>query len=195
MGRYLSIAILGLAAALSASFLPQLIAFFVALLGNFSPLLNHTRGQLSLVLLLVLCWSMRASLLDSLLWALVGGLMLDMLSMLPLGATSIALLLIAFLINSAARQLLRLRIVFLLAITPVATIFLFVYSYLALALLGHSYDALSVIRLVLLPTMLYNFIAVLPIYAFTRWLQRRLEGGLQIAPQSLAQGAEMGLQE
>lgn len=190
MGRYLSIGILGFAAALSASLLPQLIAFAVALLSNFSPILDNTRGQLSLVLLLVICWSLRANLLDGLIWALVGGLMLDLLSILPLGATSAALMLIVFAINSVAQQLFRLRILFLLAITPVATLFLTVYSYLGLALLGNFYDIPSVIRLVLIPTMIYNLVAVLPVYAFVRWLQRRLEGELQAAPQSLTQGAE-----
>jgi len=190
MGRYLSIGILGLAAALSASLLPQLIAFFVALLGNFSPLLNNTRGQLSLVLLLVMCWSLHSSLLDSLLWALVGGLLLDLLSILPPGATSAALILIAFALNSAAQQLFRLRLLLLLASTPLATLFLLTYSYAALFLLGYSYDALAVIRLVFIPTLLYNFLAVLPVYALVRWLQRRLESGLQIAPEGLAPGAE-----
>lgn len=195
MSRYLSIIVLGLAAALSASFIPQLMAFVVALAGNFSPALNETRGQPSLVLLLVICWSLRSSLADGLVWALVGGLMLDLLSILPIGTTSAALVLLAFAVNGVAAQLLRLRLLFLLASAAAATVFMTAWTVGALALLGHAYDIPSLIRLTLMPTMIYNLIAVLPLYALVRLAQRRLEGGLPIAPQFSSLGAEMSARE
>ena len=195
MGRYLSIGILGVAAALSASFIPQFIAFVVALFSNFTPILNNTRGQPSLVMLLVICWSVRSSLADGFLWALVGGIMLDLLSILPIGTSSAALVLIVFIVNGVAQELLRLRILFLLAITALATVFMTAYTIVALLLMGHSYDIPSLLRLMLLPTMIYNLIAVLPLYAFVRLAQRRLEGGLPIAPHSLTLGTEMGSHE
>ena len=195
MGRYLSVGVLGLAAALSASFIPQFIAFVVALLSNFTPILNNSRGHPSLVMLLVICWSLRSSLADGFVWALVGGILLDLLSILPIGTSSAALVLIVFVVNGAAQQLLRLRILFLLAITALATVFMTSYTIVALLLLGNSYDVPSLIRLMLLPTMFYNLIAVLPLYAFVRMAQRRLEGGLQLAPHSLTLGTEMGSHE
>ena len=189
MARYLSIAVLGLSAALSASIVPHAIAFFVSLLGNFLPALEQTRGQLNLVMLFVLCWSVRADLTESLIWALVGGLAVDLLSILPLGTTSIVFILFAFFVNGVARQLFRVRVLFLAVVTPAATIVLTLYSLFALALTGLSYDFLDLLRLVLAPTMVYNFLAVVPVYAVVRLIQRRLEGGLQIAPQSLAPGS------
>lgn len=191
MGRYLSIGVLGLAAALSASFIPQFIAFVVALLSNFTPILNNSRGHPSLVMLLVICWSLRSSLADGFVWALVGGILLDLLSILPIGATSAALVLIVFVVNGLGQQLLRLRVIFLLAITAIATVFMTAYTVAALFLLGHSYDVPALVRLMLLPTLIYNLIAVLPLYAFVRLAQRRLEGGLQIAPHSLTLGTEL----
>ena len=140
MGRYLSIGILGLAAALSASFIPQFIAFVVALLSNFTAILNNTRGQPSLVMLLVICWSVRSSLAEGFVWALVGGIMLDLLSILPIGTSSAGLVLIVFAVNGVAQQLLRFRILFLLAFTALATVFMTAYTIAALFLLGHSYD-------------------------------------------------------
>lgn len=195
MGRYLSIGVLGLAAALSASFVPQFIAFVVALLSNFTPALNESRGHPSLVMLLVICWSLRSSLADGFVWALVGGLMLDLLSVLPIGTSSAALVIIVFVVNGVAQQLLRLRILFLLAITALATVFMTAYTIVALFLLGYSYDIPALIRLMLLPTMIFNLIAVLPLYAFVRVIQRRLAGGLQIAPHSLTLGTELGSHE
>lgn len=195
MGRYLSIAILGLAAALSASFVPQFIAFVEALLSSFTPFHINSRGQPSLVMLLVICWSVRSSLGDGFVWALVGGIMLDLLSILPIGTTSAALLLVVFVVNGVARQLLRLRFLFLLAIIAFATVFIAASTVLALLLLGNTYNFASLIHLVLLPTMIYNLTAVLPVYAFVRLLQRRLEGGLQIAPHSLTLGTDIGSHE
>ena len=117
MSRYLSIPILGLSAALTASIIPHAIDFFIALLSNLTPVLNNTRGQLSLVMLFVLCWSIRGDLADCLIWALVGGIALDLLSILPLGTTSIVLILIAFVANSVAQQLFSVRLFFLIAFT------------------------------------------------------------------------------
>lgn len=195
MGRYLSIPILGFSAALTASIVPQAIDFVIGLLSNISPILSGTRGQLSLVMLIVMCWSVHAELTDSLVWAIVGGFALDLLSILPVGATSVALVLIAFTVNSVAAQLLRIRLLFLIAATPVATLFLAAYTLFALALLGSTYEVLAVTRHILIPTMIFNLLAVIPIYALTRYLQRRLEGGLQIAPQTLAPGSSSRMQE
>ena len=127
--------------------------------------------------------------------ALVGGIMLDLMSILPIGTSSAALVLVVFVVNGIARQLLRLRFLFLLAITAFATVFMAAFTIFALFLLGNTYDIPSLIRLVLLPTMIYNLIAVLPVYAFVRLLQRRLEGGLQVAPHSLTLGTEIGSHE
>ena len=89
-------------------------------------------------------------------------------------------------INRLSEQLLRARIVLLLAMAAFATLFMTAYTYAALYLLGYTYDLWAVSRFVLLPTLLYNLAAMLPLYAIVRFFQRRLEGGLQVAPQSLS---------
>lgn len=187
MGRYLSILVLGVAAALSASLLPQALTFVMELGSAAVPLLADTRGQLSLVMLLVLCWSLQASITEGFVWAFVGGIALDLLSVLPLGATSAALLIMVYGINRLSHQLLRARVVLLLAMAAAATLYMAAYTYAALVLLGYTYDLWAVGRFVLLPTLMYNLAAVLPLFAIVRFFQRRLEGGLQVAPQSLSQ--------
>jgi len=188
MGRSLSVVVLGLAAALSASLVPHVIAFCLSLLSSFMPELALTRGQLSLVLLIVLSWSLRAGLLDSLLWAAVGGLCLDMFTLLPLGTSSLALVLFAYALNSIARQLFSMRIALLLIATASSTVLFTGYTWMALALLGESYSLPRLLSHMLLPTLVYNMLAVLPVYVVVRRLQRRLEGGLLVSPQSLTQG-------
>ncbi len=192
MGRYLSLPILVIATALSASILPQLVSFGVGLFGNVSPILNNTRGQLNLVMLLVLAWSIRSDLASGFIWALVGGILLDLYSAIPIGASSAALMIIVYAANGAARQLYRMRIVTLLAMTLLATLFLQVYTYCALLLLGLSYDIPMVIRLVYLPTLLYNLAGALPIYAIVRLMQRRIRANSPSASTNLSLESDAG---
>ncbi len=192
MGRYLSLPILVIATALSASILPQLVSFGVGLLGNVSPILNNTRGQLNLVMLLVLAWSIRSDLASGFIWALVGGILLDLYSATPIGASSAALMIIVYGANGAARQLYRMRIVTLLAMTLLATLFFQVYTYCALLLLGLSYDIPMVIRLVYLPTLLYNLAGALPIYAIVRLTQRRIRANSPSASTNLSLESDAG---
>lgn len=182
MGRYLSLPILGMAAALSSSIIPQIISFVLALTSGIFPFLENTRGQLSLVMLLVIAWSIRSDLEGSFAWALVGGIAMDLLSILPVGISAFALILIVFVVNSISQQIYRINILMILAITVVSTLFLQFFTYLSLVILGNSYNLLALIRLILIPTLIYNLIAILPIYGFVRLIQRRLESGLQNAP-------------
>ena len=179
MGRYLSILILGMAAALSTSIVPQLIGFGVAILGNVTPLLDNTRGQLNLVMLLVLSWSIRSDLTGGFIWAFVGGILIDLFSIFPLGTTSAALSVIVYMVNGVTRQLYRVRIFTILAMTLMATIFFYTYTYFALLLGGHTYDIIMQVRLVLIPTILYNLVAILPVYVLVRLMQRRLQANMQ----------------
>lgn len=192
MGRYLSLPILILATALSASVLPQLVDFGVGLLGNFTHVLNNTRGHFSLVMLLVLAWSIRTDLASGFIWALVGGVLLDLYSTLPIGTSSAALMIVVYVANGAAQQLYRMRIVTLLAMTLLATLFFQAYTYCALLLLGLSYDLLTAIRLVFLPSIIYNLFGALPIYAFVRLIQRRLRDHDTRSSTSLSLEADAG---
>lgn len=185
VGRYLSIPILGLAAALSAGVMPHMIGFAVAVLSDLTPILEHTRGQLNLGLLLVMTWAIRASLTESLIWAFAGGIFMDLLSILPLGTSSFALVLIAFAVSAVSHQLYRVRLISLLLMTILSTIFFQFFTYQMLTLLGHSYHLPSLVRLVMLPTLVYHLVMVLPVAGLVRLMQSRLEGGLQRAPNVL----------
>lgn len=190
VGRYLSIPILGLAAAVSAGLMPHLISFAVALLSDLTPILENTRGQLNLGLLLVITWAIRASLTESLIWAFVGGIFIDLLSILPLGTSSFALILIAFAVSAVSHQLYRVRLIALLLMTILSTVFFQLFTYQMLALLGHSYHLPSLIRLVVLPTVVYHLVMVLPVAGLARLMQSRLESGLQRAPNVLPGAGE-----
>ncbi len=192
MGRYLSIPVLGLAAAISASILPQLVAFAVGVTSNFTPFLVNTRGNLSLVMLLVLAWSIRSELGGAFVWALVGGIAIDLFSILPLGTSSAALLIIVYMVNGFSRQLYRMRIIWLLAVTLLATLFFQFFIYVALLILGYRYDIVMLARLVTIPTLIYNLVAILPVYVLVRLLQRRMGTAFHSSRPSLVQESEAG---
>ncbi len=177
MGRYLSILILGVAAALSTTILPQLLALAVSLAGNITPAFGNTRGQINLVMLVVLAWSVRAELSSAFVWAFVGGILIDLFSILPLGASSAGLLIIAYFANGVARQVYRVRVFTILAMTLLATVFLYAFTFAALLLLGNQYDFLAQLRMVLLPTLFYNLVVCIPIYGLIRVVQRRVWAG------------------
>ena len=114
---------------------------------------------------------------------------MDLLSILPLGASSFALVLIVFAVHIVSHQLYQVRIVSILVMTVLSTFFLQFFTWQILVLLGNSYDIPALIRLVLMPTIVYNLAAALPVYGFVRWMQKRLEGQLQSVPSALTQEA------
>ena len=192
MGRYLSLLILAIAAVLSTSIVPRALDFMVALLGNLTPVLENTRGQINLVMLVVLAWSIRAELSSAFVWAFVGGVLIDLYSILPLGTTSAALMIIVYLANGFARQIYRIRVVTVVTMAALATVFMYSYTLIAVMLSGNNYDILMQIRLVLIPTILYNLAAAVPVYALVRVLQRRVWAGGSTGARPLTRAAQAG---
>ena len=111
-------------------------------------------------------------------WAVIGGILQDLLSQAPLGTSSLSLVIIAFVANSVRRQVYSVNIVMLLGLVLVGTILFQVTSLLILALFGMPYGLIEMIRNVLIPTLFYNLLLIFPVYFIVRWIQRRLSTGL-----------------
>ncbi len=159
MGNYLSILILGLAAALQASVVPQ-----IRILG----------GGPDLVFLVVLSWSIHARLEESVLWAFVGGIMQNLLSALPLGTSSLGMILVVFAIDAVRRQVYRIGIPLLAALVIAGTLVQQIVVMLVLSLTGFQARWLENLSYVVIPTTAYNLLMVWPIYWGVRRVQRRL---------------------
>jgi rod shape-determining protein MreD len=164
MGNFLSIPILFLAAALQTSVVPQL-----GILG----------GRPDLVLLLVLSWSLNVTLEQGLVWVFVGGIFTDLLSAAPLGTSSFGMIILVFGIHAVRQQLYSVGLFTLVWVVVGGTVFQQVVSAAILLLsgfqpvlgLGVVVESLSYI---LLPTIFYNLVLILPVYGFVRYMQRRL---------------------
>lgn len=158
MGIYLAIPILGLAAALQASILPQ-----ISLAG----------GGPDLVFLLVLSWAIDTDLRQGAAWAFIGGFALDLLSALPVGTSSIPLLIIVFAISGIGTQIYRLGLLLLVSMALGGTLFQQVLILVLSALLGHQVNWIQDFTSIVIPTMFYNLVLIVPVYWLIRRLQRR----------------------
>jgi rod shape-determining protein MreD len=156
MRIYLAIPILALAAALQASILPQ-----ISLAG----------GGPDLVFLLVLSWAIDTDLRQGAAWAFIGGLMLDLLSALPVGTSSIPLLIIVFAISGIGTQIYRLGLLLLVSLALGGTLFQQMMTLILSALLGHNVNWVQDFTSIVVPTMFYNLVLIVPVY----WLIRRLQ--------------------
>lgn len=159
MGYYIALPLLALAAALESSVLPYLRLY---------------SGQPGLVLLLVLCWGLHAPLEEALFWAFVGGIFQDLLSILPLGTSTIALVLVLFAVEFIRKQVYRVSIVTLMIMILAGTVLQEVISFIVLSLIGAPRDLGEVLPYVLVPEIFYNLILMLPLYGFLRLFQRRI---------------------
>jgi len=159
MGYYLAIPILGIAAALQSSLLAQV---------------RIISGQPDLVLLLVLLWAVHASPAEGYFWAVVGGLAQDLLSVLPLGSSVIALLIMVYLITNLSRQLYSVGLMLITGFVLLGTIIQIVITQIIMAWIGYGIVIGDIVQFVLAPTLVYQLILVLPVYGVVRFIQRRI---------------------
>lgn len=162
MGYYLSVPLLALAAALQSTLIPQL---------------RIAQGQPDLVLLLVLSWSFRSRLEEGLTWAFIGGIFQDLLSLTPLGTSSLSLIIISYSAHSIGEQLYSLNPLVVTLAGLFSTVGKYSLTFIVFLFIGLRPDLLSSIRYVFLPTLLYNLVLLLPIYGFVRFIQARISYG------------------
>lgn len=161
MGSYLSLPILLVVAALQASVVPQ-----IRLLG----------GGPDLVFLAVFVWAVLAPLDEAVVWAVVGGILQDLLSVAPTGMSAVGLVLMVFIVNLAAMQVYQVGLVLSLGLLLLGTLVQQLSTLILLWLTGYPIDWLSDFAYIVLPTVLYNLIFIGPVYLFLRRIQRRTSG-------------------
>lgn len=161
MGNFLSIPLLGLAAAMQAGLVPH-----IRILG----------GTPDLVFLLVLAWAINARLEDGILWAFVGGIMQDLLSAAPLGTSTFGLLLVVFGISGLGQQVYRIGFLMLIGITLIGSLVHQLTALIVMIFFGLRIDLSIAITYVIAPTLVYNIVLIGPVYWFISRLQRRVIG-------------------
>ena len=149
MGRYLGIPLLVIAALLNATVMVELRV------GNGAP---------DLVLLLVVSWALLADVREALFWAVVGGVMQDLFSVAPLGASSLGLVLIAFAADTAFGDVRRTNVLIPPLVAVAGTVIYHIGLFGILRMSGYPVPFGLAIGYVTLPAMIYNGIAILPVF-------------------------------
>jgi rod shape-determining protein MreD len=162
MARYVGIPILLLAAVFNATMMAELRVW---------------QGAPDLVFLLVVSWALLAGPRDALVWAVIGSVFQDALSLVPLGTSALGMVLVIILIDFTAGQVSRRNFVVPLLVVLAGTPIYHLAIWGVLWMLDQSVPFGSAVIYVTIPTLVYHLIFILPVFRaiglIHRWLTPR----------------------
>ncbi len=126
-----------------------------------------------LVLLMVVSWSLLRGAQESVIWALVGGMGLDLLSGAPFGTSTVPLVIISLLAGLGELSVFRTRIALPLIATLIATLAYDLFFLLLLYAEGRSIAWTDSLTKVVLPSTLFNVLLSPFVYKALYWLHRK----------------------
>ncbi|MFN2130826.1 MAG: rod shape-determining protein MreD [Anaerolineae bacterium] len=157
------------------SYLYFAILFGIALLqSTVMPRITLLGVHPDLVLMAVTSWSLLRGAEEGMLWALVSGVILDLLSGAPFGVYSLTLLIVGFATGLGQRNMLRIDILAPIIVIPVATLVYMLVIATLLKVLGWNMAWGARLKAVLLPSILVNSLAMPFVYLPARLLHRRV---------------------
>ena len=162
MGRYVGIPVLILAAILD-----------VTLMAKF----RIGGGAPDLVFMLVVSWALLSTMQEAMVWAVVGGVVKDTLSVAPLGTSALGMVIVVFIVDSLLGTVRRTNLVVPVPVIAVGTVIYHLTILAVLQIVGYGLPVGEGLLYVTLPTMVYNMILVLPVFrtmgSVQQWLAPR----------------------
>jgi len=131
-------------------------------------------GRPDIILLAVIGWGLAGGDRQAMIWGLIGGFLLDSFSALPLGSTSISLILIAFLVSLYSGRVWEANLLMPLGITLVASVLFHLLALGWLFAIGRNIDLPFAFTRVILPSSILNVLLILPAAQLLLGLHRRL---------------------
>lgn len=140
--------------------------------------INVLGAQPNLMLLVVLLWSLVRGVDEGLMWAFLGGLIVDILSGGPLAGTAVALLAAAYLAGQSLGEQLGSRVVRSAILTVLGTATYHLALLLVLDWTGHTVDWAFSLTRVAVPSVVLNAVLAPFVLHPLNWLERatRREG-------------------
>lgn len=136
----------------------------VVLQSTVVPEIRIAGGGPDLILMLVLSWTLLADTTEGIAWAMVGGILQDIISGVPTGTTALALVIVAFLVSIVPGVVTSNNLI----IPPVAaaggTVIFHLVIVAVLAVLGRPVPFGYTLTFVTFPSVLFNAILMLPIF-------------------------------
>jgi len=131
-------------------------------------------GQLDLILVTTVAWSLAGRSKDAMVLGLIGGLLLDLLSGMPFGSTAIIYVGVLFLTSLLEGQFWGGHLLLPPAITLLASLLVYSYQLGMLYILGRQVSLAYALPRVVLPSTLLNILFALPVYHLLTSLFHRL---------------------
>jgi len=129
-----------------------------------STVLSHVRlldGRPDAVLIAVVSWSVARRADEAMGWGFIGGAFLDLLSGVPFGSTSIALVVVAYFISFPEGRFWESHVVMPLGVMLVASTVFHVLGIATLLIIGRPMDLDGSLTRVLLPSTFMNLVLIL----------------------------------
>ena len=126
-----------------------------------------------LVLLVVICWGLLRGSKEGVIWALVGGIGVDLLSGAPFGTSAVALLVLSLFAGMGELSVFRTHIALPLIATLIAAVAYNLLFLLLLRIRGCSIAWADSLIKVVLPSTLVNVLLSPLVYRALHWLDRR----------------------
>jgi rod shape-determining protein MreD len=150
------------------------LALLAILQSTMFPDFGFYEGRPDLILLFVIGWALTGEGEQAMVWGFAGGFFLDLLSALPAGTSSIALILVAYLVSLYARRIWEVNLIMPLGVTLIASLAFHSIMLIALLVLGKPVQFEYAYVRVILPSTFINLLFTLPVSQALAGLQRRL---------------------
>ncbi len=142
-----------------------------------SAVFSHVRliaGQADLVLLAVVAWGLTGRWREAMVLGLVGGVCLDLLSALPLGISSLALVLIAYVVSVTEGRLWGAHLLTPLGVVLAASLAFSVFTLVGSLIAGAAVDLPGAASRIILPGLFLNLLLAIPAAQLASAVQRLL---------------------
>ena len=147
------------------------IPFLAIFQSTLLPYLNfHDKFKLDLVLVIVLSWNLAYPDSESLLWALLGGLMLDALSGTHMGINIIALTMASLIANLAGSRVWSTHIILRISVGITGTVIYYLVYFLLLTTTGWKTDWANIPIENFVRSIIINVFVIILILPTARWL-------------------------
>lgn len=145
-----------------------ILALVVVLQTTIVARLQLLSGSADLMLVVLAAWALQEQVDTAWHWAILGGLMMAVLSGLPFLATILGYLIVVGLARLVIKRVWELPIVAMFFVTFLGTLIFQTTSYLALLISGETIPVTDAFSLIILPSVLLNLLIAIPINTVMR---------------------------
>jgi len=132
------------------------------------------QGTADLILLVVIAWALQKRVKTGIIWGIIGGLLVSIVSGLPFGTTIVGYLLAVGLALILRQRVWQVPILAMFITTFFGTMMVHLVALITLRVVGTPIPLLQSMNIVTLPSVILNMLLAIPVYAIisdlARWI-------------------------